>query len=76
MRRTMASRFTRALKVIARWCQWHRHDSVAEQHKSLSRKVEGHYGYDGITGNVRALIRFVAEVERVWRRLRTGRGSA
>jgi RNA-directed DNA polymerase len=68
MRRTMASRFTRALKVIARWCQWHRHDSVAEQHKSLSRKVEGHYGYYGITGNVRALIRFVAEVERVWRK--------
>ena len=31
------------------------------------RKLRGHYAYFGITGNTRALSRFLHEVERVWR---------
>ena len=31
-------------------------------------KLRGHYAYYGITGNLRALRRLRAEVERVWRK--------
>lgn len=66
-RKTSSSRFRRALGRIADWCRHHRHDPVATQHVDLSRKLRGHYAYFGITGNARALYRFLHEVERVWR---------
>jgi hypothetical protein len=34
----------------------------------LRRKLQGHYAYYGITGNVRALARFLHEVRRLWRK--------
>ena len=67
-RKTMCSRFSRAMSAISQWCRIHRHDSIADQHRSLARKVSGHYAYYGITGNARALVRFAFEVERVWRK--------
>ena len=67
MRKTSSSRFSRALGRIADWCRQHRHDPVAAQHFELSRKLLGHYAYYGITGNARALSRFLHEVERAWR---------
>ncbi|HTR49503.1 MAG TPA: group II intron reverse transcriptase/maturase [Kofleriaceae bacterium] len=67
-RRTSRRAFTRALKRVAEWCRWYRHLRVREQHAALVRKVNGHYGYFGITGNRRALGCFVREVRRVWRK--------
>ena len=66
-RKTSSSRFRRALGRIADWCRQHRHEPVAAQHLELSRKLLGHYAYYGITGNARALSRFLHEVERAWR---------
>lgn len=65
-RKTAASRFARSLRKVAQWCKRHRHRPVAEQHALLSRVVRGHYGYFGITGNARALFRYVHAVERAW----------
>jgi RNA-directed DNA polymerase len=42
-RKTTASRFTRAVRTIAQWCRFHRHDPVSEQHAALCRKLRGHY---------------------------------
>ena len=67
-RKTMRSRFSRAMKAIAQWCRLHRHDTIDEQHRSLKRKLQGHYAYYGITGNARSLGRFAHEVPRVWRK--------
>ena len=66
-RRTMRQRFSRAIQAVARWCRAHRHEPVAEQHRALGRKLQGHYAYYGITGNARALQRFCDEVAHVWR---------
>ena len=66
-RKTSSSRFRRALGRIADWCRQHRHEPVAAQHRDLCRKLHGHYAYYGITGNARALRRFLHEVERTWR---------
>jgi RNA-directed DNA polymerase len=67
-RKTACSRFGRALQRVAEWCRKGRHLSVREQHKTLVAKVRGHYNYFGITGNSRALGRFLHEVKRVWRK--------
>lgn len=66
--RTAKDRFRRALKRIAEWCQKHRHDAVSAQHKALSQKLRGHYGYFGITGNSAVLGRFYERVIGVWRK--------
>jgi RNA-directed DNA polymerase len=49
-RKTAKDRFTRALRAAGRWCRAHRHWPVADQHAALSRKLQGHYAYYGITG--------------------------
>ena len=64
--KTSKSRFARAIKKVALWCKRHRHQPVALQHQALSAKVRGHYQYFGITGNYRALARFVRQVEWAW----------
>ena len=67
-RKTAAARFTRSITRIKEWCRRHRHLKVAWQHQQLVLKLRGHYAYYGITGNLRALRRLRAEVERVWRK--------
>ena len=41
---------------------------MADQHRVLTSKLRGHYGYYGITGNTPALSRFAHEVLRIWRK--------
>jgi RNA-directed DNA polymerase len=74
-RKTEAKRFRRALLRIKEWCRDHRHERVREQHTALSRKVQGHYGYYGLTGNARWLYSFLTEVERIWRKYLDRRGQ-
>ena len=64
---TAKDRLRRALVRVAEWCRWHRHDDVREQQQALVRKLQGHYGYYGITGNSRALARFFFGVKGMWR---------
>jgi group II intron reverse transcriptase/maturase len=67
-RRTMSSRLSRALKAIAQWCRLHRHCAIRDQQRNLTRKLQGHYAYYGITGNAPALVRFADEVRSIWRK--------
>jgi len=54
-RKTSKQRFSRALRAINGFLRAHRHDPVEKQHAALCMKLKGHYGYYGITGNLRAL---------------------
>ena len=65
-RRTAADRFARAVQRVTDWCRRNRHAPLREQQRQLNRKLRGHYGYYGITGNSRALGRFRRAVARVW----------
>jgi len=57
-RKTAGSRYRRALKRIADWCQRNRHLPIAEQHQTLGQKLRGHYAYyGGVMGNLRSLAR-------------------
>ncbi len=67
-RKTACSRLRRTLKAIADWCRRHLHRPVAEQHKTLGQKLRGHYGYYGITGNMRCLQNLFFAVTRLWRK--------
>lgn len=67
-RKTGKESFRRGLRAIDRWCRSHRHLPIREQHAALVRKVRGHYGYFGITSNIRALKNFVDRVGKLWRR--------
>jgi group II intron reverse transcriptase/maturase len=67
-RKTARDRFSRALKRVADWCRVNRHQSVREQRQALARKLLGHFGYYGITGNYEALHRFREGVRCAWRK--------
>ena len=67
--------------AAARWTrsrdhrQQHRHAPVSWRHAVLSRKLRGHYGYYGITGNSVAITRFRREVRSRWRKWLDRRGG-
>jgi group II intron reverse transcriptase/maturase len=66
--KTRRARLTRALVSVADWCRDHRHLPVEAQHKALCRKLDGHFNYFGVNGNLRSLERLLAWSRRVWRK--------
>jgi RNA-directed DNA polymerase len=67
-RQTAASRLRRTLQGIGAWCRRYRHQPLPEQHRTLSQKLTGHYGYYGITGNYCSLGCLYQGVRRLWRK--------
>ena len=63
----MKSRLARAIKDMSQWCHENMHKPVEWQWTKLCEKVRGHYCYDGITGNRRAIHMFLNEVYSKWR---------
>jgi len=66
-RKTAKGRLKRACKKIAEWCRKAMHLPVAEQHRTLTKKLNGHCEYYGITGNSHALTDFREAVRRTWK---------
>lgn len=64
---TAKDRFSRALRRLREWCRWHRHDSLKTQHLTLTRKLNGHYAYYGITSNFDRIASFLYMAKRIWR---------
>lgn len=67
-RKTAKDRFSRAVRTANEWCRAHRHLPVREQHRLLSRKLQEHDAYFGITGNSGSLVRLRFMVQIVWKR--------
>ena len=67
VRQTMNKRLTRALDNMRQYCKKVRTKPLAQQWEGLKRKMQGHYAYYGITGNIRQLANFAHETERIWR---------
>ncbi len=65
-RKTAKDRLCRSLRKIAEWCKVYRYADVAWQHSMLVPKIRGHYAYYGITGNGRALQRFLDRAKQIW----------
>lgn len=73
--RTSQKRLTRSLKAINQWCRKNLHEPIRVQVDVLGRKLKGHFGYYGITGNYEALARYRDEVIRRWRKWLARRGD-
>jgi RNA-directed DNA polymerase len=67
-RKTSSKRLRRAFTRIADWCRFHRHDPIPQQHRTLTKKLRGHYAYYGITGNAKALGVIWHAVKRAWQK--------
>lgn len=63
---TAKDRFVRALRKIVDFVREHRHMPIKDQHWLLCLKVKGHYGYFGLTGNMRRVTAFREAVRRAW----------
>ena len=73
--KTRTARLRRAITAVADWCRSHRHDSVKEQHAALTRRIEGHFNYFGVNGNLRSLALLVRQAELAWRKWLSRRGQ-
>lgn len=65
-RKSAKKKFKQAVRRVYRWCKENRHMPVREQWETLSRKVQGHYGYYGVTFNMRGIKSFYEQVKRSW----------
>ena len=74
-RKTARRRIARAIGQIQVWCKNNRHQPMGEQQRALAQKLRGHYGYYGITGNMRSLSAFHSSVRRIWRNWLDRRGG-
>jgi group II intron reverse transcriptase/maturase len=66
-RKTDRSRLTGSLARARQWCRAHMHRPLPWQQRQLTRKLQGHYAYYGITGNKRSLDAFYRQITRIWR---------
>jgi RNA-directed DNA polymerase len=73
-RKTAKGRLKRALQGLSAWFRENLHLPIAAQHQKLKQKLQGHYGYYGITGNYFSLAAFRAGARKIWRRWLSRRG--
>lgn len=66
--RTAKERLAKAIGEISNYCKTNRHKPLPEQHQKLSKKLQGHYAYFGITGNHKSLRSLEHQTERIWRK--------
>ena len=64
--KTRKARTQRFLRTVADWCRRHRHEEVKEQHAALVRRINGHFQYFGVNGNVPSLHRVLRACEAIW----------
>lgn len=66
--KTRTARLRRAIASVNEFCRSRRHDSVAQQHADLCRRLNGHMNYFGVNGNSHSLSDLLYWAERTWRK--------
>jgi RNA-directed DNA polymerase len=66
-RKTSAKKQTKSLKAIHQWCKANRHKTLKWQRDKLRKKIQGHYAYYGIRGNVDTMSTFFYHTKWIWR---------
>jgi group II intron reverse transcriptase/maturase len=64
--KTRRASLRRAIQSVYDWCHRHRHKSVKEQHAALTRRIQGHFNYFGVSGNFRSLLLVIEQAKRSW----------
>lgn len=66
MCKTRRVRLRRSIQTIAEWCRRYRHLPIKAQHAALTRRIQGHFNYFGVSGNFRSMLMLVEEAKRAW----------
>jgi RNA-directed DNA polymerase len=66
-RKTEGKRIARTCSSFWQWCRDHRHDSLADQYRTLCAKLRGYYQYYGVRCNSACLDVVYYAVKRAWR---------
>ena len=64
--KTRSASLRRIIGSVYDWCRRHRHRSVKEQHAALTRRIQGHFNYFGVSGNFRSLLLVIEQAKRIW----------
>lgn len=65
---TRRARLRRAIQAVYAWCRDHRHEAVVVLHAALRSRLQGHYNYFGVNGNLRRLACLLWHARRAWRK--------
>jgi hypothetical protein len=60
------ARLRRALNAVYDWCRSQRHQPLAVQHAALVSRLQGHFNYFGVNGNLRCLNDLLYHAKRAW----------
>jgi len=64
--KTRKARLSRAIQAVRDFCRRSRHWPLEEQHSKLRTRIQGHYNYFGVNGNVNSLAKLQCAAERAW----------
>jgi hypothetical protein len=64
--KTRSASLRRIIQSVYAWCRCHRHLSVKAQHAALTRRIQGHFNYFGVSGNFRSLLLVIEQAKRIW----------
>jgi len=63
--KTRSASLRRIIGSVYDGCCRHRHRSVKEQHAALTRRIQGHFNYFGVSGNFRSLLLVIEQAKRI-----------
>jgi group II intron reverse transcriptase/maturase len=64
--KTRSASLRRFIGSVYDWCRRYRHLPVKAQHAALTRRIQGHFNYFGVSGNFRSLLLVVEQARRSW----------
>lgn len=64
--KTRRSRLRRAIQAVYAFCRSQRHKEIKTQHAGLRSRLQGHYNYFGVNGNLSSLARLRWHATRAW----------
>ena len=64
--KTRSASLRRTIQSVYDWCRRHRHLPVKDQHAALTRRIQGHFNYFGVSGNFRSLLLVIEYAKRSW----------
>jgi RNA-directed DNA polymerase len=65
---TRRARLHRAQNAVYAWCRSHLHQAMDEQHAGLRSRLQGHYNYFGVNGNLRRLACLYNHAVNAWKK--------
>jgi RNA-directed DNA polymerase len=64
--KTRSARLRRAINAVYDWCRCQRHQPLVVQHAALVSRLQGHFNYFGVNGNLRCLKVLLYRAKRAW----------